>query len=395
MKKELLKNDKKGITLIALVITIIVLLILAGVTIVTLTGDNGLLKKASNAVESNFYGELEEQVRLAALEAEMNKYLDDPTNSTLKEKLKNDLENKYGAGNVTVEGTSKLSISVKSGNNTGLVILSEDGNTKLVKTGPWVQDGNFIENKDTKQKVEIGDKIYYNSGVAEYEGTGSTQGYWAILGVENGNLMLISTEPLEECTLLGREGYLNGSKILNQTCEKYKNDEYAIDARSIRLEDINRAIGKTPYTTVGTEYTYTLVNGKVKRNDRSTASSITKFVDISGKTLTENNSITVVDNDVDFSLSTYTNSNKILGLLAEPGEDEFYWVDTPLIDAEDGYVSWCFLSVINSTVFTEFYLYNSYYEQPSGNIYGARAIVTLKDNVELAGSSSNGWTISE
>ena len=38
MKKERLKN--KGITLIALVITIIVLLILAGVTIATLTGDN-------------------------------------------------------------------------------------------------------------------------------------------------------------------------------------------------------------------------------------------------------------------------------------------------------------------------------------------------------------------
>ena len=35
-----MRNDKKGITLIALVITIIVLLILAGVTIATLTGDN-------------------------------------------------------------------------------------------------------------------------------------------------------------------------------------------------------------------------------------------------------------------------------------------------------------------------------------------------------------------
>lgn len=38
--KEELKYAKKGITLIALVITIIVLLILAGVTIATLTGDN-------------------------------------------------------------------------------------------------------------------------------------------------------------------------------------------------------------------------------------------------------------------------------------------------------------------------------------------------------------------
>lgn len=46
-------RGKKGITLIALVITIIVLLILAGVTIVTLTGDNGILKKVGDARNNN------------------------------------------------------------------------------------------------------------------------------------------------------------------------------------------------------------------------------------------------------------------------------------------------------------------------------------------------------
>ena len=43
MKKT---NSSKGITLIALVITIIVLLILAGVTIVTLIGNDGILRQA-------------------------------------------------------------------------------------------------------------------------------------------------------------------------------------------------------------------------------------------------------------------------------------------------------------------------------------------------------------
>ena len=43
-----LKNEK-GITLIALVITIIVLLILAGVTVATLAVDNDLLQKTSEA----------------------------------------------------------------------------------------------------------------------------------------------------------------------------------------------------------------------------------------------------------------------------------------------------------------------------------------------------------
>lgn len=49
--KKLTKREIKdaGITLIALVITIIVLLILAGVTIATLTGDNGILTNANKA----------------------------------------------------------------------------------------------------------------------------------------------------------------------------------------------------------------------------------------------------------------------------------------------------------------------------------------------------------
>ncbi len=52
--------------MIALVITIIVLLILAGVTIVTLTGDNGLLQKAQTAKEQN-----EEAIRLEKIQAEV------------------------------------------------------------------------------------------------------------------------------------------------------------------------------------------------------------------------------------------------------------------------------------------------------------------------------------
>ena len=47
-EKELTKTSR-GITLIALVITIIVLLILAAVSIVTLTGQNGILTRAEDA----------------------------------------------------------------------------------------------------------------------------------------------------------------------------------------------------------------------------------------------------------------------------------------------------------------------------------------------------------
>ena len=62
-KKQKLKEGK-GITLIALVITIIVLLILAGVTIATLTGDNGILTQAGNAKDKTTEAESIERVQV-------------------------------------------------------------------------------------------------------------------------------------------------------------------------------------------------------------------------------------------------------------------------------------------------------------------------------------------
>ncbi len=70
MKEELKK--KAGITLIALVLTIIVLLILAGVSIATLTGENGILTRASKAEEKTEEATEEEQRKLAMLEAATN-----------------------------------------------------------------------------------------------------------------------------------------------------------------------------------------------------------------------------------------------------------------------------------------------------------------------------------
>ena len=57
-------KNVKGITLIALVITIIVLLILAGVTIATLTGDNGILTKANEAKTRTNEKDEEEQIEI-------------------------------------------------------------------------------------------------------------------------------------------------------------------------------------------------------------------------------------------------------------------------------------------------------------------------------------------
>ncbi len=63
---------KNGVTLIALVITIIVLLILAGVAIATLTGDNGILTKAQSAKTQNNKANEKEQIDLAVVASKIN-----------------------------------------------------------------------------------------------------------------------------------------------------------------------------------------------------------------------------------------------------------------------------------------------------------------------------------
>ena len=61
------KKEEKGITLIALVITIIVLLILAGVSIAMLTGENGILTKARLAKQKTDESGAIEKVQLAVI----------------------------------------------------------------------------------------------------------------------------------------------------------------------------------------------------------------------------------------------------------------------------------------------------------------------------------------
>ena len=54
----------KGITLIALVVTIVVLLILAGASIAMLTGDSGIIVQAKRARQENEKGEIKEELEL-------------------------------------------------------------------------------------------------------------------------------------------------------------------------------------------------------------------------------------------------------------------------------------------------------------------------------------------
>ena len=63
---------QRGITLIALVITIIVLIILAGVTINMLVGENGIITQAQGAKNETVQGQKEESGGLASLEQQID-----------------------------------------------------------------------------------------------------------------------------------------------------------------------------------------------------------------------------------------------------------------------------------------------------------------------------------
>lgn len=76
-----------GITLIALVITIIVLLILAGVTITTLTGENGILNKADTAQVETRAGTVEELVKLWKTEQTADNIIGENKTQTLGQLL--------------------------------------------------------------------------------------------------------------------------------------------------------------------------------------------------------------------------------------------------------------------------------------------------------------------
>lgn len=91
--KEELKYGKKGITLISLVVTIIVLLILAGVTITTLTGDNGILTRASEAKNKTEEAQEKESLELAVTSSQME---DVNTLEIDKENLENAIKQQFG-----------------------------------------------------------------------------------------------------------------------------------------------------------------------------------------------------------------------------------------------------------------------------------------------------------
>ena len=126
-----LKNQK-GITLVALVITIIVLLILAGVALSLVAGNEGILSKATTAVDETERASAKEQAELFVAEAVADFY---EAKYVTKEALTadNDTVDEYITAEAATDGsTVDYTVSISNGDVT---VNSKDATPRTIVTG--------------------------------------------------------------------------------------------------------------------------------------------------------------------------------------------------------------------------------------------------------------------
>ena len=161
-------NNKKGITLIALVVTVVVLIILAGVSINAVLGDNGIIKKANQAASVTKEAEVKEAINRTILEFYLtndHETLEDFLNAKVSEgKIDSVTKNadgtltvKKGEYSVTVENKTNSSGGSSSGGSTGgetqtpeitigeaKVVANSDGTSSAITDVASVYLGNTL-----------------------------------------------------------------------------------------------------------------------------------------------------------------------------------------------------------------------------------------------------------
>ena len=157
-------KENKGVTLIALAVTIIVMLILAGVTIATLNGENGIITQARNAKKMSEASSEKEAVELAVSLAKMKKYLDE--------------DNEYYIGTPLYDKT------LENGNKWNIIMVNETQNMYgtdwcYVSKGTEIAEygetkSNWLINYETSEIVQLEDNTFtqlmYGSNLAVKEG---------------------------------------------------------------------------------------------------------------------------------------------------------------------------------------------------------------------------------
>ena len=276
-------EESKGITLIALVITIIVLLILAGITLALVSGENGILKRATNTVEVNEKATAEEQANLLladlAVQFYEKNYVENQEglatlDEYLKEELKEEKTTDLGEYTVKIEE--------------GQVLVSQNGkpissgsivNGKVEWTGQSDQDNTNPPAKIPKG-LTVGSTVSYApSGTyhwqAEYalsdqipgtddvtlnsaEGQSFHINSWKVLSIDEatGKVQMVPSQVTSGTVFLqGPQGYNNAVKLLNDACSSlYGNASKKITARSIQIEDIEKVMDEKKMNEAKTNY---------------------------------------------------------------------------------------------------------------------------------------------
>ena len=161
-------NNKKGITLIALVVTVVVLIILAGVSINAVLGDNGIIKKANQAASVTKEAEVKEAINRTILEFYLtNDYetledflkakAEDGSIDSVTKNADGTLTVKKGEYSVTVENKTNSSGGSSSGGSTG-------GETQTPEI--TIGEAKVVANSDgtgsaiTANSVYLGNTLY-------------------------------------------------------------------------------------------------------------------------------------------------------------------------------------------------------------------------------------------
>lgn len=166
-----MNKSKRGITLIALVITIIVLLILAGISITMLSGDNTILNQAINAKTNSIHGNIIEKLRLDVTGNYIDKLTGNTSNGIIEyltskeiigEEIKDENNEETRKWQINVEKLLGSKQSIGNGSNYKDVYMLEEKE----EDGKKNYEVNYYE-KDESTKFNVGMLNGLNTTVAE------------------------------------------------------------------------------------------------------------------------------------------------------------------------------------------------------------------------------------
>ena len=228
MKKILKKS--KGITLVALVITIVILLILAGISISALT-QTGLFGRAKQAEQKSKESEQNQTTTLGSYEKELNKYIAEELTSDNIDKVLSTTENKVLKdlkGNIfTVPAGFKVT---KDATTVDKGIVIEDATNTATKGSQfvWVPVGTITKADGTTVEIKLNRYTFDENGKPTPQGDKVVETYYQELETsEKGNIVAKSITDFKN-SVATNGGYYIGRyearKSSNGTITEVKTD---------------------------------------------------------------------------------------------------------------------------------------------------------------------------